>query len=270
MKLHWQMVGIVDLGFDNMVKALREIKAIGYDGVEFAGFHGWKAPELRKALDDAGLVCVGNHFTTPELKEGMEATLETALTLGMPALGGKTGVDNDDYSPEGLRATYAGIQRICEDCERAGLYYYVHSSTNLFDRLPDGTFVMDAVMDNVPGLHAQIDTIWTLLCAGDPATYIRKFAGRETNIHYKDVFAETLALQADTYTRCRYAEKHDCVAGDGEQDFNAIYDACVHAGIDNVIIEQMGKDDYATSMDIARRAYENMRRMIGERERTRS
>src|ERR1035437_8717222 len=40
---------------------LAAVSKIGYKGVEFAGYHGRSAQELRKLLDDNGLVPCGTH-----------------------------------------------------------------------------------------------------------------------------------------------------------------------------------------------------------------
>src|SRR5437764_13855913 len=40
---------------------LAAVAKIGYKGVEFAGYHGWSAQELRKMLDDNGLIACGTH-----------------------------------------------------------------------------------------------------------------------------------------------------------------------------------------------------------------
>ena len=45
----------------DLPKTLEAVAKIGYKGVEFAGYHNRKAPELRKMLDDNGLVCCGTH-----------------------------------------------------------------------------------------------------------------------------------------------------------------------------------------------------------------
>ena len=40
---------------------LKAVAKMGYQGVEFAGYYGRKAEELRKLLDDNGLKCCGTH-----------------------------------------------------------------------------------------------------------------------------------------------------------------------------------------------------------------
>ena len=59
---------------EDLLAVLPKVKALGYDGVEFAGYFDLPADTLRKALDDAGLVAVGTHtniknFTPENLEE---------------------------------------------------------------------------------------------------------------------------------------------------------------------------------------------------------
>src|SRR5215471_5512259 len=62
---------------------LSAVSKIGYKGVEFAGYHGRSAQELRKLLDDNGLVACGTH--TPYetiLEDKLKATVEFNRTIG--------------------------------------------------------------------------------------------------------------------------------------------------------------------------------------------
>ena len=49
---------------------IEAIGKMGYEGVEFAGYHGWdrKPKDLRKLLDDNGLKCCGTHTALPTLE----------------------------------------------------------------------------------------------------------------------------------------------------------------------------------------------------------
>src|ERR1041384_6795320 len=62
---------------------LAAVSKIGYKGVEFAGYHGRTAKELRKMLDDNGLVACGTH--TPYetvLPDKLSQTIEFNHTIG--------------------------------------------------------------------------------------------------------------------------------------------------------------------------------------------
>src|SRR5262249_36517226 len=56
---------------------------IGYKGVEFAGYHGRSAKELRKLLDDNGLVACGTHTPYESvLPDKLKETIEFNRTIG--------------------------------------------------------------------------------------------------------------------------------------------------------------------------------------------
>src|SRR5688500_14634647 len=62
---------------------LAAVAKMGYEGVEFAGYHNRTAPELRKMLDDLGLKCCGTHtgFNTL-MGDELPRTIEFNQILG--------------------------------------------------------------------------------------------------------------------------------------------------------------------------------------------
>ena len=48
---------------------LRAVARMGYVGVEFAGYYGYSAQQLRSLLDEVGLVCCGTHIGLDTLQE---------------------------------------------------------------------------------------------------------------------------------------------------------------------------------------------------------
>ena len=54
---------------ENFLDILKKVKELGFDGVEFAGFHGYSAEELKKVLDELGLVAVGAHMGLDDFRE---------------------------------------------------------------------------------------------------------------------------------------------------------------------------------------------------------
>src|SRR6476646_2788103 len=62
---------------------LAAVSKIGYKGVEFAGYHGRTAKELRKMLDDNGLVACGTHTPYESvLADKLSETIEFNQTIG--------------------------------------------------------------------------------------------------------------------------------------------------------------------------------------------
>src|SRR5438270_12463249 len=62
---------------------LAAVGKIGYKGVEFAGYHGRTAPELRKMLDDNGIVACGTHTPYESvLEDKLKETIEFNQIIG--------------------------------------------------------------------------------------------------------------------------------------------------------------------------------------------
>src|SRR5438094_6516248 len=72
---------------------LKAVAKMGYEGVEFAGYYGHSAQDVRKMLDDNGLKCCGGHLGLDTLLgDALPATIEYQQTLGnkfliVPGLG---------------------------------------------------------------------------------------------------------------------------------------------------------------------------------------
>src|SRR3989454_12375751 len=75
---------------------LTAVSKIGYKGVEFAGYHGRSAAELRKMLDDNGIVACGTHTPYESvLGDKLKETVEFNQTIGnkfliVPSMTAKT------------------------------------------------------------------------------------------------------------------------------------------------------------------------------------
>lgn len=54
----------------DLAGTLAAVADMGYEGVEFAGFHGYAAENVRAMADAAGLVIVGNHTPYAALQDG--------------------------------------------------------------------------------------------------------------------------------------------------------------------------------------------------------
>ena len=67
-----QMYSVRDITEKDMPGALRALAEMGYKNVEFAGFFGIPAEEIKKLLDDNGLKVSGTHTGWNEIAEHFE------------------------------------------------------------------------------------------------------------------------------------------------------------------------------------------------------
>ena len=111
----------------------RDIKAMGFDGVEFAGYYGYSMKDIRSFLDDAGLKAEGAHISYETLNTELDQTIEQSLALGQryivcPHL--------DPQYRENLDAVLAvaeDFSRFGEKIRNAGLTFAFHTEQYHFD-----------------------------------------------------------------------------------------------------------------------------------------
>ena len=61
---------------------LREVKKAGYAGVEFAGYHGHSATEVRDLLNELDLAVAASHVPYEKLVDDFDATVAFEKAIG--------------------------------------------------------------------------------------------------------------------------------------------------------------------------------------------
>ncbi|MDR2646828.1 MAG: sugar phosphate isomerase/epimerase [Oscillospiraceae bacterium] len=221
---------------EDLLALFPKIKAIGFDGVEFAGYFGLPAAKIRCALDEAGLVAIGTHIGIENyMPYNLKETLEYARVLGMPYSG--TG-GAPHHTPDEIRVTCAVFAYASKLAAEQGVTIYYHNHVDEFTPYADGTVAMDALFD---ACSVELDTYWSF-CAGiDNEAYITAHKDKIRLIHIKDGIGHNpLAL------------------GEGECDLAAVVRGAKTAGIEWLVLENdnpkpYGLNDIARSMEWLKR-----------------
>jgi len=179
-----QLYSVRDAAAKDFIAVLKKIAAIGYKGVEFAGLHGFRPAEIRKVLDDLGLVASSSHAGLPT-RENVREMVDTANTLGYKLI--ITGKGPDDFK------TVAGIKKAAREfqagaavLEGTGLALGYHNHWWEFNPVR-GRLGMEIFMDLAPDVFSQTDVYWACnFGAVDPAKFIRSHKKRIPILHLKD------------------------------------------------------------------------------------
>jgi sugar phosphate isomerase/epimerase len=173
-------------------KALADVAAIGYRGVEFAGYWGKSAKELKKILADNGLVACGTHVHRNEFGPGkVKATCEFNLEFGNSTIicpgGGNfpgKGQNLDDF----LKMLVEYYNKAAVDAAKFGCKIGLHNHTGEFDRkMKDGTTYWDYFFSNTSkDVCMEQDVGWTTCAGQDPCAQYAKFPGRSPTLHAKE------------------------------------------------------------------------------------
>ena len=168
--------------------AMKEIAKIGFDGVEYAFNFGGMAPkEIAAFTRELGLECCGAMFSREKLLDPASEDWNYAKALNPPAISISATVDFVNLWQE-IRDVCVAIQKNAETC---GITFSYHNHWAEYE-LADGIPAMYRILDDPAAtkLFLEPDVCW-LTCAGmDPAAYIRKYASRIKQIHFKDNLPE--------------------------------------------------------------------------------
>lgn len=270
-KLGLQLYSVRDEMEKDMDACLKAVKEMGYECVEFAGFFGKSAEEVKAMLDKYGLEAVSSHQTVgvkddEPLKP--EDTVKYLNTLGVkycaiPWYGKENYVNDWD-------GTMAKFKKSSEILKKGGIDLYYHNHDFEFDKI-NGKTIHEMIFDNL-GLDVikpELDVCWVHYAGYEPTEVMKKYAGRIEILHLKDFVCKNLgggpvyALIDNSGSEKTKASKEDNgfefrPVGYGIQDMPKIVEAAKECGIKYLIVEQDGHPN-ATSMEDAKKSIDYLK-----------
>lgn len=168
----------------NLEDVLRKLAEIGFDGIEFLGFFGHSAEEVRAMLKSNGLEALGNHVPYQELTADAESILAFHQTVGCRYLT-VADLPLDDFSNVSVR-----LSVLAEKAAEKGIRLLYHNhDQELIEKTAEVdnlAFIMDHISADVLALEPDLG--WIEIGGGNPAWYLKRYADRCPVIHLKDYF----------------------------------------------------------------------------------
>ena len=161
-----QMYTLRDQTEKDFIGTLRKVAEMGYKAVEFAGYFGVPAKELKAVLDELGLDApsahIGLNWSEPERRDSdLAAQIEYAKEVGLSYLVTPYAPLPDVPTMEDVRNLAAILEKAGRMVTAAGLKYGYHNHAFEF-KLVEGKTVMDHLLEMVPAelLFAEFDLGW--------------------------------------------------------------------------------------------------------------
>lgn len=197
-----------------LLETLRQVKKLGYDGVEFAGFAGLPAQDVRRVLEETGLTVVATHESLDRLENGLEELVSYCKELGCANI-------VCAYAPTGSREELDRLKTVLANASRhageSGMKVLYHNHTQEFRPL-NGKRPLDEIKE-VSLL--ELDTYWAFDSKVDVSAYLRENTARIGLIHLKDGSLESVP----------------CAIGEGKNDIAGILGTAKQLGYEWVIVE---------------------------------
>jgi sugar phosphate isomerase/epimerase len=210
---------------DDLYAVLTQVKAMGYDGVEFAGLFGHDAADIRSHLDALGLKCIAGHVSLDMLTNSFDSTIATYKTLGCEFI--VLGFLEEEHRHYGstFDQTVARAENATAACREAGLPLAYHNHNFEFMNAEAGNG-LDLLLSGAKSLQVQFDTGWLGIAGQDPVALLHKYVGRYTSVHLKD------------YLESKGTDYDFCPIGHGVLDYPSIIAAAVTGGAQWIIVDQ--------------------------------
>jgi sugar phosphate isomerase/epimerase len=230
----------------DFVGTLDQVAAIGYVGVELAGYGPLTPPDLRAKLDTLGLTVAGSHIALARLENELDAVIAECRTLQCPYVVCPV-LPTERRTVDGFRALAASLNAIGRTVTASGLTLCYHNHAFEFETEIDGMAAYDWLMANTDRalVRIEIDAFWVQKAGRDPAAYIERYSGRVPLVHLKDMTAD----DAQTFAP----------VGTGSVDFGPIFAAAERGGVQWYIVEQDRAE--GSAIQAARTSWHNLRAM---------
>jgi sugar phosphate isomerase/epimerase len=220
-----QMYTLREESEKDFVGTLKKVAELGFDGVEFAGYGGLTAMEVKTLLDDLGLQAAASHVPLEQLENNLSQVIEDMKILDskyivcpylMP----------DRRSEQDYRALISLLNRAGEICQREGITLCYHNHDFELERLSDGRMALEAIFNDTSKdqLKAEFDIYWLTKAGEKPVEWINRYKNRTPLIHLKDMTTDEEQFFAEL--------------GTGGVNLEAILNAGEEAGVKWWVVEQ--------------------------------
>jgi sugar phosphate isomerase/epimerase len=210
---------------NDYIGTLKKIKKIGYEAVEFGGEIPYKGPELKKIINDLNLDAVGIHVGVDGLKKKLDYWIDFCETIGSqniicPFIAIDLRKDQNAWFE-----TAEFFNGVGKKCRKRNIRFAYHNHSFEFEKFA-GKYALDLLYENTSEdfVAAELDTYWIKHGGENPAEYIKKYSGRISILHIKDMGDD--------------AEKSFKEIGNGILDWPNIFIAAEEAGINCYCVEQ--------------------------------
>lgn len=221
-----QLYTLREMAAKDLNATLREVATMGYAGVEFAGFHGHSAAEVRGMLDEYRLKAFSAHIPLAAFDGDIEQVVSDLQTIGAP-WGVVPFVSPEDRSPAFFAELGDKMNSYGSRFQEAGLKLGYHNHDFEFTMTAeDGRTIFDTLVSITdPALVSfELDLFWAAVGGYEPDGVMRQHPDRIKLVHLKD--------------GKELARDKDLPFGEGSLDWGAILSVAREIGVEYYITEQ--------------------------------
>jgi len=160
---------------------LENVKKMGFEGVEFAGFYGKTSKEIKNKLDELSLSAVSSHVSLKELKENLEQVVSFHLELNCNTIV----CPYIDWNKETVQDVIDVLSKVRETLKNHHIELLFHNHGSEFEQYKDDYLLTHILNNTQVGL--ELDVCWAKFAGLNPLEYIKEHKNEIDLIHLKDL-----------------------------------------------------------------------------------
>jgi sugar phosphate isomerase/epimerase len=220
---------------------LKKMAGLGFKTVEMCSPPGYgfeplmklTAKEMKKIMNDAGLICPSSHYGMKEFRENLDERIAFALELGqtqmiLSSFGLQKNATLDDWKKAADELNKYGLK-----AKNAGIQMGFHNHHNEFQKIGE-TLIYDVLMQEFDPKYIKMQFQVAVINIGYKAVdYFKKYPGRFISAHLADYGQD---------------KKTEAPVGQGIVDWKEFFASIKKGGVKNIFIE-MSEGTFKESVD---------------------
>ncbi|MBF0705443.1 sugar phosphate isomerase/epimerase [Alkalihalobacillus hwajinpoensis] len=220
-----QMYTLREESEKDFIGTLKKISDIGYHGVEFAGYYDMSAKDLKKVMDDLGLMAASSHIPLDKLLEDLSSVIAYQHEIGSTKLVCPF-LAPEMRTEEGYSELIRSLNDIGRECSKEGITLCYHNHDFELERLSNGKTALGTILDetNPECVKAEFDIYWLTRAGENPVEWMKRYQDRTPLVHLKDMTTD--------------GEQFFAELGTGGVDLNGVLNQGDVSNVDWWIVEQ--------------------------------
>ena len=187
-KLGVQLYTVRELMKDDFEGTIAKVAQIGYQEVEFAGYFGRSAAQVKAVLEKNRLKTPSTHVQYDELDDKFPSVVEFSKTIGLEYIICAWIPEEPRKSPDIWKQASDKFNKCGAQAKVAGMQFGYHN--HWFEFLPtNGKLPYEDLLRlcDPKLVKMEMDLCWIKVAGADPLKYFNEYPGRFPLVHVKDV-----------------------------------------------------------------------------------
>ncbi|UOQ93304.1 sugar phosphate isomerase/epimerase [Halobacillus shinanisalinarum] len=172
----------------DFIGTLERVADIGFQGVEFAGYGGMEAKDLRRTIDQLGLKAASSHIPITSIESEIGEVIQAQQILGSkhivcPHLPVERRSDEDYHKLVKI------LNEAGRKCQEEGITLSYHNHDFELRQMNDGKTPLEFLLTetNHEWVKAEFDIYWLTKAGESPVKWLSKYEERTPLVHLKDM-----------------------------------------------------------------------------------